>query len=790
MKFPFKRNIFQRLSLKETFTKFKTDPAFRKRSAILAGIGLLSIPFAAMVLALAVYLGLLAGFWGGLPSRADLAAIDHHESSEIFASGGELLGKYFIYDRTNVNLEQISPHVIDCLIATEDIRFYNHSGLDYRSMGRVFVKTLLMRQSSAGGGSTISQQLAKNLYPRNNNKPFSLLTSKIREISIARRIEKVYTKDQVLLLYLNTVPFGENVFGISAASQRFFNKNPKNLTIEEAAVLIGMLKATTFFNPRHHAERATVRRNTVIGQLAKYGYITHEKADSLRKLPLTINYNPMTHNLGIAPYFREMARRQLVQILRDYNQIHETDHNLYTDGLRIHTTIDFALQNTAERAIRKQMPMLQKRMDLHFSNASMDRAMPFFQTLVERSPRYRQLQKQKLSKEEITRNFSAPVAMEMFSWEESVLREITPLDSIFKSQQILHPGLVSIDPENGHIKAWVGGNDIRFFQFDNVLSHRQAGSAFKPFLYAAALKKGIEPCEFVSNEIRVYEDFEDWTPTNSGGIHDGFYSMKGALAHSSNTIAAHYIMQTGTGPVIDMARNAGIHTPIPALPSLALGTLNTRLLDITAAYAVFLNGGYSISPQWLLKIEDKDGNLIYEAGENISSTRAMDEATSLLMQDMLQAVVDSGTAIGLKGRFGLQASLAGKTGTTQNNADAWFIGFSPHLITGVWTGIENPVFAQFYRPPFSSSSSAVPIWGEYASQAMRNRHTRPYFSGSFKELPDSLKVMVNCPLYLDELPPERWIDRIFGPRDDSQRRRREEEPRRLRRFLRDLFSRD
>lgn len=788
MKFTLINNTLQKFGLKETFAKIKTVPAFRRRLAKRIGIGLLSLPVVAVIIWFFIYISLLAGLWGKLPTTGELAAIDNHQSSEIYATGGELLGKYFIYDRTHVSLDQISPHVINSLIATEDVRFYKHKGIDYRSMGRVFFKTLLLRQSSAGGGSTISQQLAKNIYPRNNNKLFSLPVSKTREVIIARRIEKAYTKDQVLLLYLNTVPFGENVFGISAASLRFFNKTPKNLTIEEAAVLVGMLKATTFYNPRHYNERASERRNTVVGQLAKYEYITHKQADSIRQLPLNLDYNPMTHNQGIAPYFREMVRGEVDLIIRDYNQNHGTTYDLYTDGLKVYTSIDYSLQITAERAIRKQMTSLQKRMDVHYGSATMDRVRPLMKTLMERSSRYKNLQAQKLSQEEIAHEFSVPVAMELFGWENSVFKELTPYDSIFKSQQILHSGLVSIDPANGHIKAWVGGNDIRFFQFDNVLSYRQVGSAFKPFLYAAALENGIEPCEFVSNEIRLYEDYDDWAPTNAGGSHDGYYSMKGALAHSSNTIAAYYMMQTGTNSVIETARKAGIPTPIPAVPSLALGTVNISLLDITAAYAVFLRGGYSISPKWLLRIEDKNGELIFEDEEIKPSTKAMDESTSLLVQNMLQVVVDSGTAVSLKSRYGLQA-VGGKTGTTQYNADAWFVGFSPNLITGVWTGIENPAFAQSFRTPFTSVSSAVPLWGEYARQAMDNSLTREYFSGSFNELPDSLKLLLDCPLYLDELPAGSWLERLFGVEEDSQPGRRED-TRGLRKLLRDLFRGD
>ncbi|MFN2396089.1 MAG: transglycosylase domain-containing protein [Bacteroidales bacterium] len=740
------------------------------------------------------FLTVWIGLWGRLPGKKELASIENYVSSEVYAEGGELLGKYFIYDRTHVNLAQVSENVINSLIATEDVRFYQHKGIDYRSLGRVLFRTILQRESSAGGGSTLSQQLAKNLYPRKNNGIFSLPVSKLREFIIAHRLEKIYSKDDILVLYLNTVPFGDNVFGISAASLRFFNKDPYELTIEEAAVLIGMLKATNNYNPRRFPERATERRNTVIGQLKKYEYINKPVADSLMKLPLQLNFNPMSHNQGPAPYFREKIRQDVERILKDYNNKNQTSLNLYTDGLRIYTTLDYSLQKTAEEAVKKQMPVQQKVMDAWYNNVPRSRSDKLMRELMYDSERYGIFINQGLTANEAEKAFKQAVPTEIFSWDGPQSVTVSPWDSIFKMQQVQHTGLVSIDPDNGFVKAWVGGNDFRFFQYDHVLAKRQTGSTFKPFVYATALEMGIDPCEYVANELVTYEEYDDWTPENISGIYEGFYSMTGALAHSVNTVSAWYINETGILPVIEHAHLAGIHSQLPPVPSLALGTANISLLEMTTAYASFLKEGQTIQPVRVLRVEDNEGNAIFNHEPKSRNIEAWSESTALLTREMLRAVVDSGTAGRLRVQYRLNGHLAGKTGTTQNNADTWFIGFTPELITGVWTGVENPAFASVYGAPMSSSASAVPLWGEYHMNIQNDKSVRHFNNGKFTPLPDSLARLINCDMYVDELPSESWWESIFGSPEDREQRRRErrqqDRPSRFRQFLEDLFSKD
>ncbi len=779
--------------IKLFFRTLKENPQYRKSFLRKIAIVFTSAITLVLLLVFLLFISVRVGLFGKLPTHRELASVENYLSSEVLAEDGRLLGKYFILDRSHANLDQISENVYHCLIATEDARFYNHSGIDYRSLGRVFFKSLLLQHRSAGGGSTISQQLAKNLFARSNNGFLSMPVNKIREMILARRLEKIYSKNEILVLYLNTVPFGENVFGISAASLRFFNKNPKDLKKEEAAVLIGMLKATSTFNPRLHPERALHRRNTVIGQLLRYDYIESSEADSLRTLAITLDYNPITHNQGPAPYFRENVRQEVAQILNRYNEQNLTDYNLYTDGLRIYTTLDYDLQLLAEAAIKSQLTRQQKVMDAFYRNQSPQRAASLLSNLMRNTDRYKSLQKNKAEIADIEAAFSSPVAMELFSWEGPTPVKMSPLDSIFRMQQLLHSALVSIDPGNGHVKAWVGGNDFRYFQHEHVLAKRQAGSTFKPFVYATALQQGIDPCEYIKNEQTVYENYDNWSPANNRDDYEGYYSMTGALAQSINTISAHYISMTGVLPVITTARNCGIRSEMPRVPSLALGTANVSLMELTASYAVFLNEGVPVEPIWLMRIEDKYGKVLFDNKKQQPYEPVLSPDVALMTRHMLQTVVDGGTAGSLRYNSGLQGALAGKTGTTQNNADTWFVGFSPNLVTGVWTGVENPAFAAIYKAPLGSGGSAVPVWGDYHRRMQHHPDVRRYTRGGFSPMPDSLIAKLSCVNYMDELPDQNWWESIFGPSDTDQRQRRrerdeEERPRsRLRRWLEDIF---
>ncbi len=713
--------------------------------------------FAALAAVLAVvllWLSVRLGLFGEIPSVNELNAIQNHNSSEVYSSDGVLLGKYYFLDRTSILLDDIPHHTIDALIATEDIRFFRHRGTDYRSLGRVLVKNLLMGQRSAGGGSTITRQLAKNLYPRLGKGMAGLAAEKIREGVIARRLEKAYNKEEILALYLNTVHFGENVFGISAAAQRFFNKPAHALQPEEGAVLIGMLKAGTTYNPRLFPERSLIRRNTVIGQLEKYDFIPAEMADSLRSLPLHFDYTPLTHADGPAPYFRERLRLELMRWLEEYNETHGTTYNLYTDGLRIHTTIDAALQALAEESFQNHLLTLQTRTDQHYRLATPERVSALLDQLGSKPGSDR--------------------------------------DSIFQAQMQVHGALVSIEPGTGYVRAWIGGKDIRRFQFDNVVSRRQAGSAFKPFIYAAALEAGANPCEFITNAPLVLEEYGHWSPRNVDGNYEGYYSMAGAMARSVNTISVRYLLQAGFTPAISLAERAGMQGPFPRVPSLALGTTEVSLLELTAAYSIFPGAGIPVSPRWLLRIEDAEGNLLFTAPGPSPLPACLTQDNARVMNAILQGVTRYGTAAQVGGRLGARMDASGKTGTTQHNIDSWFIGYTPGLITGVWTGVENPAFARTYPLPFGSAASAVPIWTSFMEKSNLLPATRHYASGRFDPLPEHLAALLDCPHYLEEIQRESLLDRIFRREPDRQGLEREDSlaPRRrslIRRIIEELF---
>lgn len=774
---------------RRSFGSVKVDKTRAKKVTLLALAGTAGF---GLLMFLLLQLLVRVGFFGEVPNTRDLKSLENNNSSEIYAQGGQLIGKYFIYDRTAISLADLSPYVVPALISTEDVRFYEHGGTDFRSMGRVLVKNILLGQRSAGGGSTLTRQLAKNLYPRQRKGIVWLVGEKFREGIIARRLEKVYTKDEILNLYLNTVPFGENVFGISAGAQRFFSKHPHELEAQEAATLVGMLKATSSFNPRTNPEASLERRNVVLSQMEKYGHLNKSTADSLRALPLTIDYSPFSHIHGPAPYFREMIRIELQEWIAGYNQKNGTAYNLYTDGLKIYTTLDFNLQRLAERAFARQMKSLQEATNAHYRRADPSRVRALLNQEMKRSARYASLQKAGMNEADIIQAFREPVNTLVFDWDGGKTVSISPLDSIFASQQVVHGGLVSIDPLTGNVKAWIGGNNIRFFQFDQVTSQRQAGSAFKPFVYAAALENGTDPCEMVSNEAPVFEAYDNWSPQNHDGLYNGYYSMEGALAYSVNTVSAKYIVDATFDGVINLARAAGIKGRLPAVPSLALGTAEVSLLDLTKAYSIFANKGIPVEPRYLLRIEDAHGKILYEAPAPRQKEPALSPETALILTQMMKSVVNVGTAASLRTRIGFEYELAGKTGTTQNNSDSWFVGYTPKLITGVWVGLENPAFNRTYPLPFGASRSAVPIWADYHTSILQNSRTRPYMEGQFDPMPEELTEWLNCPMYLDSLPQTNILDRIFGTPGEYPRERREDksEPRRkglLQRILEDLF---
>lgn len=717
------------------------------------------------------------GVFGPIPNKEAILDFQNSTASEIYSEDSVLLGKYYIQDRTDISFKELPPSLIEALIATEDVRFYEHNGVDRRSLFRVIFKTLLLQDESSGGGSTITQQLAKNIYPRHNYGLLTIPVVKVKEAIIATRIEKVYTKEEILTLYLNTVPFGENAFGIEAASERFFSVSPIDLTTDQAAVLVGMLKATTTYNPRRNPERAAVRRNVVLSQMAKYGFLAPEQADSLKQLPITLKYKYLTHNEGLATYFRAHLRQELLQWCASRTKPDGSNYNLYTDGLKIYTTLNSKMQAYAEAAVKEQMAGLQEQFYAHWKGRR-----PWYQDenalikAIYNTPRYQQLKEKGLTEPEIQEVFKQPVPMKIFTWEGEKEVDMSPLDSVKHYLYFLNAGFMAMNPHNGHVKAWVGGIDHKYFKYDHVneQTKRQVGSTFKPIVYAAALESGIQPCDYIPNERKVYEEYENWSPQNADNVYEGFYSMEGALTQSVNTISVELIMNTGPQKVVDLAHRTGIKSNIKPVPSIALGTANISLFEMIGAYSTFSNEGIPVKPTYLLSIQNKSGKVL-EVFEPVVMQRALSKTSSIMIREMLKNVIDKGTGASLRYRYGLANDIAGKTGTTQSHADGWFIGITPDLIAGAWVGADDPRIHFRTIQYGQGAHMALPIWGRFMQQVNKDPAFSNIRHARFPRPPMEIVAALDCdPFMLEE--ENNFFDffPLFG-KDDQKKERRSEQ---------------
>ena len=668
-----------------------------------------------VLMPLLLWMAVWTGMFGEIATEHELQNIRNHQASEVYSADGQLLGKYYLFDRSSVTFDDLPPHLVDALIATEDARFFDHKGIDYRSLVRVFVKTILFQNESAGGGSTISQQLAKNLFPRQDFGLLTMPVNKVKEMVIATRLEHVYAKQDIIALYLNTVPFGDYTFGIESASRRFFNLKAKELTVVQGAVLIGMLKANFGFNPRVFPEQSLERRNVVLGQMHKYGYLSQTGLDTTVTKPIVLDYTPLGLHEGLAPYFREQIRQQLLAWCEAHTKPDGTPYNLYTDGLRVHTTIDAGMQDAAEQAMRRYMKDLQAAFEKEWgSRAPWLTDKDLVESGVRRTSTYMSLEKSGRTEEQIADSLGLERPMEFFDWDGTKEVVASTYDSVAHHLKLLQAGFVAIDPHSGHVKAWVGGIDHRFFQYDhvNINTKRQVGSTFKPLVFAAAIESGVEPCDYFSSARVTYANMEDWRPENANGDYDGRYNMKGALAQSVNTVSVKVLEAVGIQPVIKLAADLNISSQLPQVPSLALGSANISMIELAGAYAAFANGGIAVAPQMLLKVEDADGTLLEEfTSSNLKP--AMSKKTAHLVVDMMQSVVNEGTAASLRWKYKLTNDLAGKTGTTQSNRDGWFVGMLPGLVTVTWIGANNPKVYFKSTKLGQGASSALPIFAYF-----------------------------------------------------------------------------
>ena len=739
-------------------------------------------------------IGLLALVWvfADIPSFEELENPDSKLATQVIAEDGEILTTFHIENRSYVTFEELSPNLVQAAIATEDVRFHNHSGIDFRALARVVFKTVLGGNSGQGGGSTITQQLAKTLYPRQDVSSkipgvstLKMVWIKLKEWITAVKLERNYTKDEIMNMYMNQVFFGSNAYGIKAASQTFFGKNPIDLTVEESATLVGMVNKPTRYNPALNPDKSLVRRNFVISQMEKAGFLTEAERDSIQQIPITLSYQIQDHNAGLGPYFRDMLRRTMnakkpkkssYAQYEDYvvdsllwaddglygwlNKNKKADgssYNLDKDGLRIYTTINYKMQKYAEEAVAEHLGKdLQKSFwrDLRWkTNKPFSNDIPkeTIDQLMKRarrwSDRYRIMKNNGASEADIRKSFDVPVEMRVFSWDKKgyIDTVMTPNDSIRYYKSHLRAAFMAIEPHTGHVKAYVGGPNYRYFKYDNVRQgKRQVGSTIKPFLYTLAMQEGMSPCDKVVNVPQTFMVGDTtWTPksTDKDEWIGQTVTLKWGLTKSSNNISAYLMKQYGPNAMVEMMRKMGVGSFLDPVYPLCVGSADISVYEMVAAYNTFPSKGVYVSPIFVTRIEDSMGNVLGEF--NNQKREAVSEYTAYLMANLMQGVVNSGTGVRLRAKYGLKGEIAGKTGTTNDQSDGWFIGYTPSLTAGVWVGAED---RQVHFESLSlggGSNMALPIWGLFMQKVMKDGTLGVYETDRFIA-PPGIALDLNC----------------------------------------------
>ncbi|MBO4381913.1 MAG: transglycosylase domain-containing protein [Bacteroidales bacterium] len=678
------------------------------------------------------------GWIGYMPSFTELENPDANLATEVISADGELLGTYYLENRSNCKYKDLSQPLKDALIATEDSRFYRHSGVDAKALFRVASGVLTFHRK--GGGSTITQQLAKNLFPRDQKmNKVKLVFFKFKEWVVATKLERKYSKDEILAMYFNTVNFGNNAVGIKSAARTYFNKQPDEINTEEAALLVGMLKAPTQYSPRRHYQAALGRRNVVLGQMNKYGYLSQTDLDSIKELPIDLsNFRSQAHYAGLATYFREYLRQFLKEWSRQNPKQDGTHYDIYCDGLKIYTTIDSRMQKHAEEAVEEHVcnylqPLffehIKNAKNAPFVNLSEEQTDRILWAAVKQSERYDRMKDAGATDEEIRAAFNKKVKMSIFTYKGPKDTIMSPFDSIRYLKSFLQCGLMCMEANTGRVKAYVGGTNYEQFQFDHVkLSKRQVGSTFKPYVYTVAMQSGeFDPCTMVPNvPVTITTPGGTWTPRNSGGYREGqMIPLREALAHSLNQVSAYIMKRYGPHAVIELVRAMGITSDIPEVPAICLGACELTLYEQVGAINCFPNQGVYVEPVFITKICDKDGNVIYNYVPK--SNEAIDQITAFKTVRLMQGVVDYGTGGRLRGQYKLSFPLAGKTGTTDNQSDGWFVGYTPLLTCGVWVGCEDRS-AHFRTTALGQGArTALPVFGLFM-QKVYGDPKLPYYA--------------------------------------------------------------
>lgn len=754
------------MAKKKSITKKTTHKPFIKWFWRLFALGVISI-FGIFFLA-------SIGGLGEMPDFRQLENPETNLATQILSADNKVLGKFYFKDnRTPIQYRELPQNMIDALIATEDERYYDHSGIDLKGTVRAVVFL-----GKRGGASTISQQLARQLFVGVRSRNIvQAVVQKIKEWVIAIRLERQYTKEEIIIMYLNIYDFGYNADGIRSAASIFFNKEPKDLEVQESAMLIGMLKNSSLFNPLRRPEMVKNRRNVVLSQMKKNGYLNEAQKDSLQQLPLGIDYHPQSHREGLATYFRAYLQRFMKSWLKENPKPNGEKYDLYLDGLKIYTTLDSKMQRYAEEATKAHMKELQKEF-FRQNQPKYNPTAPFLDIeeedienilnlAVRRSERYRKLKQSDKSIEEIKATFNVKTPMTVFSWEGEIDTLMTPMDSIRYYKHFLQAGMMSMEPQTGHVKAWVGGYNYKHFQFDHVMQgKRQIGSTFKPLVYATAIDQlKLSPCDQLPDAIHCiepmkYGNVDAWCPKNSSEKYGGMRTLKNALANSVNTVSAQLMDMVGPVPVVNLARDLGITSAIPKVPSIALGTPALSVYEMVGAYGAFANGGIYVKPTMITRIEDKNGTVLYEAVPETKDVMSAESAYVTIK--LLEGVTEHGSGARLR-HAGLEKTnpiyrdvvtgypyefknpIAGKTGTTQNQSDGWFMGAVPNLVTGVWVGGEDRS-THFETIAYGQGATmALPIWGMY----MKKCYEDPSLFVSSEEFvaPESMTIVTDCSTY-------------------------------------------
>ena len=711
------------------------------------------------------------GVFGELPNIAQIANPDTKLATEIITEDGETLGTFFRENRTAATFDELSPWLGKALVATEDERFYSHSGVDAKALARAIVYL-----GSKGGGSTLTQQLAKMQYNEPARNLVERIGQKLGEWIIAVQLERLYTKDEIIALYLNQLDFLYQAVGINSAARVYFNKKPIDLNIEEAAVFVAMAKNPSLYNPKRYPERTKQRRDQVFVQMVKNGMLTVAEKDSLQQIPLQLEFRPQSHTAGLAPYFREYLRGYMKGWIKDYEKRTGRELDLYSGGLKIYTTINAEMQQNAEEAVQEHLGNFQRIFDIikedrkygpfYFYEDPAGNVKRIVDRAMKNTQRYRGMKRRGASQDSIQKAFTTPIPMTVFTWQGDKDTVLSPRDSIIYYKGLYQVGMMSVEPQSGHVKAWVGGNDYQYFKYDHVKQgKRQVGSTFKPFVYASAiLEKNYSPCMEVPNAKICIEKgefglIEDWCPSNSDDKYGGTKSLKHALANSMNTVTTFLMKQVGPRPVINLARRMGITGDIPEVPSIALGTVDLSVYEMVGSYTTFANKGRYVQPIMVTRIEDKNGVVLEEFTPE--TRQVMSDRDAYVILKLLMGVTEDGTGIRLRHDLGknfyrnkavtgypykFTNEIAGKTGTTQNNSDGWFMGAVPNLITGVWTGCEDRAahmgggLGTYYG---QGATAALPIWAVY----MKKNYANPDLGISkspFERPKGALNTDVDC----------------------------------------------